>query len=120
MLKMSSSDTHAFCSLTHSLIVCLSEFTREPVLNSTGGRDHHIVGTLALLGGGIQGGQIIGATTDLGMLSQPIDLATGAVSTAGEQVTHAHVARTLLQGIGIEDDIGDFRAPPVTALLETA
>lgn len=106
--------------LDHTTIVCLSEFTREPVLNSSGGRDHHIVGTLALLGGGIQGGQIIGATTDLGMLSQPIDLATGAVSTAGEQVTHAHVARTLLQGIGIEDDIGDFRASPVTALLETA
>ena len=54
------------------------------------------------------------------MLSEPIDLSIGAVSAAGEHVTHAHIARTLLQGIGIEDDVGDFRVPPVPALLETA
>ena len=106
--------------LDHTTIICMSEFTREPLLNSTGGRDHHLVGTLALLGGDIQGGRVVGATSDLGMLSQPIDLDTGQVSAAGETITHAHIARTLLHSIGIEDDIGDFRAPVVPALLETA
>ena len=106
--------------LDHTTIVCMSEFTREPLFNSTGGRDHHIVGTLALLGGGIQGGRVIGATSDLGMLSQAVDLETGAVSEAGESITHAHIARTLLHGIGVEDDVGDFRVPPVRALLELA
>ena len=103
--------------LDHTTIICLSEFSREPVLNSNGGRDHNLMNAMALLGGPIKGGQVIGQTTDVGMQSQAVDLQTGAVSSGGERITNEHVARTLLHSIGITDDIGEFRQSPVTALL---
>ena len=106
--------------LDHTTIVCMSEFAREAVLNSNGGRDHNLINSMLLLGGGIRGGQVIGATTDLGMLAQPVDLATGQLSESGELMTNEHVARTLLASIGIDDDIGDFRQSPIQALLERA
>ena len=61
----------------------------------------------------------MGASTDLGMLASPVDLVSGAVSPTGELVGNNHIARTLLHSIGIDDDIGDFRADPVRALLES-
>ena len=56
------------------------------------------------------------------MLAQPVDLKTGALdlSSSGELIGNNHIARTLLHGIGIEDDVGDFRVEPVLALLEDA
>lgn len=106
--------------LDHTTIVCFSEFSRTARLNSNGGRDHNLVNSMLLLGGGIRGGQVLGATTDAGMLAQPVDLATGAVSGAGELLTNNHIARSLLHSIGVEEDVGDFRAPPIPALLEGA
>jgi hypothetical protein len=106
--------------LNHTTIMCFSEFSRGPELNSNGGRDHHLINAMLMLGGGIKGGQVLGATTDLGMMASPIDLATGAVSPVGELVGNNHIARTLLHSIGIEEDIGDFRANPIAALLEDA
>ena len=32
-------------------------------------------------------------------------------------ISHEHIARTLLHRLGVTDDIGDFREPPITALL---
>jgi len=108
--------------LEHTTIMCFSEFGRTAELNSNGGRDHNLINAMLMLGGGIQGGQVIGATTDFGMLAQPVDLKTGALdlSSSGELIGNNHIARTLLHGIGIEDDVGDFRVEPVLALLEDA
>ncbi len=106
--------------LNHTTIMCFSEFSRAPELNSNGGRDHHLINAMMMLGGSIKGGQVLGATTDLGMMASPFDLATGTVSAMGELVGNNHIARTLLHSIGIEEDIGDFRANPITALLEDA
>ncbi|MEC9389298.1 MAG: DUF1501 domain-containing protein [Myxococcota bacterium] len=103
--------------LNHTTIVCFSEFSREPLLNSNGGRDHSLINSMVLLGAGIKGGQVLGASTDLGMLASPVDLASGAVSPTGELVGNNHIARTLLHSIGIDDDIGDFRVDPFRALL---
>lgn len=104
--------------LDHTTIVCLSEFSREALRNSNGGRDHNLINTMAMLGGPIRGGQVIGETTDEGMQAQAVDLATGEVSGSGDLLTNEHVARTLLASLGIEDDIGDFRQPSIGALLE--
>ena len=106
--------------LDHTTIVCFSEFARTTRLNGNGGRDHNLVNAMLTLGGGIRGGQVLGATTDAGMLAQPVDLTTGALSGAGELITNNHVARSLLHGIGVTEDVADFRAPPVAALLEEA
>ena len=104
--------------LDHTTIVCASEFNRSPALNATGGRDHATTNSMALLGGGIAPGRVLGATHPLRMAGQAIDLETGAVDTeSGTQVEHAHVGRTLLHSIGITDDVADFRVPHIPALL---
>jgi hypothetical protein len=49
--------------LDRTLVLCMGEFGRTPTINPAGGRDHWPVGfSLALAGGGIRGGQVIGAT----------------------------------------------------------
>ena len=103
--------------LDHTTIVCASEFNRSPALNATGGRDHATTNSMLLLGGGIRGGTIIGATHPIRMAGQAVDLATGAVDEAGTQIEHAHVARSLLHSIGITEDVADFRVPHIPALL---
>jgi len=106
--------------LNHTTIVCFSEFSREPLLNSNGGRDHNLINSMVLLGAGVKGGQVLGASTDLGMLASPVDLLSGEVSPMGELIGNNHIARTLLHSIGVDNDIGDFRVEPVRALMEGA
>jgi uncharacterized protein (DUF1501 family) len=49
--------------LEQTLVLCMGEFGRTPKMNPTGGRDHWPNGfSLALAGGGIRGGQVVGAT----------------------------------------------------------
>jgi hypothetical protein len=49
--------------LERTVVLCMGEFGRTPKINPTGGRDHWPNGfSLALAGGGIQGGQVIGET----------------------------------------------------------
>jgi len=50
--------------LDSTLVVCGGEFGRTPQLNNLGGRDHWPHGfSVALAGGGIQGGKVIGETS---------------------------------------------------------
>ena len=49
--------------LDHTVVMCAGEFGRTPTINATGGRDHWPHGfSVALSGGGIQGGRVIGET----------------------------------------------------------
>lgn len=50
--------------LDSTLVVCAGEFGRTPWLNAAGGRDHWPHGfSVALAGGGIRGGRIVGQTS---------------------------------------------------------
>jgi hypothetical protein len=50
-----------------TLVVCLAEFGRTPKINGSGGRDHWGgVFSVALAGGGVQGGRAIGASDSIG------------------------------------------------------
>lgn len=50
-------------TLHRTIVLCTGEFGRTPRVNLAGGRDHWPNGfSLALAGGGIRGGQVIGAT----------------------------------------------------------
>jgi hypothetical protein len=54
--------------LESTLLVWMGEFGRSPVINPQSGRDHHNQAFAAVLaGGGIRGGQVIGATSRDGM-----------------------------------------------------
>lgn len=50
--------------LDSTIVLCGGEFGRTPAVNGVGGRDHWPHGfTVALAGGGIAGGRVIGATS---------------------------------------------------------
>ena len=53
--------------LDETLIVVMGEFGRTPKLNTSGGRDHWPrVFSVAMAGGGVQGGRIIGSSDAVG------------------------------------------------------
>ena len=53
--------------LERTLVVWMGEFGRTPKVSARGGRDHYPRAfNVALAGGGVRGGQVVGATTDDG------------------------------------------------------
>ena len=54
--------------LDETLVIWGGEFGRTPMSEQSGGRDHNPNGfTMWMAGGGVRGGQIVGATDDLGL-----------------------------------------------------
>jgi hypothetical protein len=86
--------------LEQTLIVCMGEFGRTPKINANGGRDHYPKVTSAVLaGGGIGGGQVIGATDEDGMAitERPIamqDLLRTVAVRLGVDPDETHVTDT--------------------------
>src|SRR5262249_12322098 len=69
-----ASDLKQSGDLSSTLIVIVSEFGRTPgELNARGGRDHHrLAMSAAMIGGGIKGGRVIGATdSEGGVVDRP-------------------------------------------------
>src|SRR5207253_762070 len=53
--------------LARTLVIWMGEFGRTPRINANTGRDHFpLAFNVALAGGGVRGGQVIGATNDAG------------------------------------------------------
>ena len=102
--------------MDHTVIVGFSEFMRTPILNDRGGRDHWLTNSCFLLGGNVKPG-VIGASSDIGMSPQPVDLTTGEVSSDGEIILPEHVLRTLMVDAGITEDEDDLRVEPIAALM---
>ena len=77
--------------LEETLLVVMGEFGRTPKLNTSGGRDHWPrVFSVALAGGGISGGQIVGSSDSVG--EGPKD----------RPVTPADLASTIYTLLGID------------------
>jgi hypothetical protein len=54
--------------LSSTLVVCMGEFGRTPKINANEGRDHFArAWSLAMAGGGVKGGRVVGATSGDGM-----------------------------------------------------
>src|SRR5579871_1479450 len=76
--------------LDSTMIVGMGEFGRTPKVNPAGGRDHWPqCWTILMAGGGIKGGQAVGASDDIG--AAPKDRPT----------TPAQVAATVYQALGV-------------------
>jgi len=84
--------------LDETLVVCAAEFGRTPMEQGKAGRNHNPYGfTVWLAGGGVRGGQVIGATDEIGLRA--------------EQDPH-HVKElhaTILTAMGIRSDDLFFR-----------
>ncbi|MDB5335339.1 MAG: hypothetical protein JWN70_958 [Planctomycetaceae bacterium] len=79
--------------LDSTLVVWGGEFGRSPEAQDGKGRDHHALGfTMWMAGGGVQGGQTIGATDDIGLK---------AIDTPYH---FRDIHTTILQLMGLEQD----------------
>ena len=77
--------------LDRTLVVWGGEFGRTPMTEGTNGRDHNPYGfTMWFAGGGVKGGQVIGATDEFGL-------------KAVEDRVHVHdIHATILHALGLE------------------
>jgi hypothetical protein len=79
--------------LDETLVIAMGEFGRTPKLNTNGGRDHWPrVFSVVLAGGGVRGGQVIGASDRNG--ESPQD----------RPITPTDLARTIYTLLGIDPD----------------
>ena len=106
--------------LDHTTIVGFSEFSRTALINAFTGRDHSLTNACFLAGAGIKGGQVIGRSSDMGMMPVPLDLVTGADDPEGEIVRPEHIIQALYHDIGVNDDPADLRVEPLMPLLKNA
>lgn len=86
-------DLHERGMLDETLVVAMGEFGRTPKLNTGGGRDHWPrVFSVVLAGGGVRGGQVIGASDRIG--ESPME----------RPITPADLANTIYRLLGIDPD----------------
>ncbi len=102
--------------LDHTIVVAFSEFSRTPMLNPRGGRDHSLTNACVLAGGGIARGKLIGASSDVGMTPQEINLVSGALDPEGVVVRPEHIWQALFEQAGLTDE-PDLRVSPLTAIF---
>jgi hypothetical protein len=77
--------------LQSTLVVAMGEFGRTPTVNRDAGRDHYArVFSMAMAGGGVKGGQVVGASDPRGM------------EVAARPVRPEDVAATLYRQLGID------------------
>ncbi len=88
--------------LDETLVLIGGEFGRSPESQGSKGRDHHNLGfTMVLAGGGVKGGQVYGATDDIGLraVEKPVhfrDLHTTILHQLGldqEALSYLHLGR---------------------------
>src|ERR1043166_4907478 len=104
--------------LDSTLVLWGGEFGRSPEAESGKGRDHHNLGfSMWMAGGGIKGGQVVGATDAIGLraIENPVhfrDLHTTILHQLGldqSQLTYPHLGRnerlTFVEGRVIEQII---------------
>ncbi len=76
--------------LDNTMIVGMGEFGRTPKVNPAGGRDHWPqCWTILMAGGGIKGGQVIGASDDI------------AAAPKDRPTTPAQIAATIYRALGV-------------------
>ena len=91
-------DLKASGDLAQTLIVVMGEFSRTPgPLNGRGGRDHHKYAmSVAMLGGGVRGGRVIGATDNNG------DQIVAPGWKAGRPIFPEDIGCTIYSALGID------------------
>ncbi|HZI12082.1 MAG TPA: DUF1501 domain-containing protein [Myxococcus sp.] len=101
--------------MDHTTILVFSEFARTPLINSTGGRDHHLCSSCLLMGAGIKHNFVFGKSGDIGMSPGTFDLRTGAADPSGENIFPEHVIATVLASAGLDYSI--TRVDPLRPIL---
>lgn len=101
--------------MDHTTVLVFSEFSRTPLINASGGRDHHITNSCMLLGKGVKHNVVFGKSGDVGLSAGLIDHRTGLPSPTGSQILPDHVIATVMAAAGIDSSF--LRVEPLTGLL---
>lgn len=101
--------------LDHTTMLAFSEFSRTPLINSAGGRDHHISSSALLIGAGIAHNTAFGSAGDINMAPGVIDRKTGQTDANGVNILPEDVIATVLAAAGVDYSI--TRTTPLDALL---
>lgn len=95
-------------------LVVLSELGRTPRMYN-GGKDHWPVTSAMVIGAGVTGGVVIGATT-AGSEAVAVDLQTGLASEGGVKPMYSHLGAGILRLCGVEPR-GYFEVPAFDAFV---
>ncbi len=82
-------------------VLVLSEMGRQPVLNNQSGKDHWPITSALLVGSGVVGGRVVGATDDT-LAPVAVDLASGELDEGGEVLRPGHLIATLAAGFDLD------------------
>ena len=95
------SDLKAAGTLSETLILVVAEFGRTPRLSAAAGRDHFLLQSAMLAGGGVKGGKVIGATNADG--SAVTEFGWGGSGGSGPRyVRPEDLVATSLSALGID------------------
>ena len=102
-------------ALDRTLVVVASEMGRTPVINGGEGKDHWPTTSALVVGGGLSGGRVIGAT-DGSLTGRGLDRASGEVDDRSERLSSADFVGSLLQHLGLDAQDELPGCSPVEAL----
>ena len=102
--------------MDHTTIMVFSEFSRTPLINASGGRDHHLCSSALLMGAGFKHNTVFGKSGDIGMAPGRVNLKTGELDpNNGENILPEHVIATVLASANL--DYSYMRVEPLRGLL---
>lgn len=90
--------------LDETVVAVLSEMGRTPKLNVSSGKDHWNVTSALIFGAGVAGGRAYGGSGEM-LESLPVNLATGDVDPAGDQIQFGNLAAGLLELAGVDASV---------------
>ena len=102
--------------LDETVIVVMSEMGRTPQLNDGEGKDHWPYTSALVMGPGLTGGRVIGATDEF-YYGVPIDFDTGEQWRDGLDLTVGNLGATLVQLGGVDPEQYLPGVPAITGVL---
>jgi hypothetical protein len=107
-----------------TVVVVLSEMSRTPKYNESGGKDHWPHTGALFLGGGLPGGRVLGGTDSLAE-SVAVDLETGRVDPSGELLKYDNFVAGILEALDVDPEewlpgVAPFRGLTADGILSGA
>jgi uncharacterized protein (DUF1501 family) len=90
--------------LSTTTILVASEMGRSPLMNALGGKDHWPFTSAMLVGAGVRGGRVMGASNGQ-LIGEKVDFATGSQSASGAVLDIANLHAGLLAAFDIDPDL---------------
>ncbi|HAA57616.1 MAG TPA: transcriptional initiation protein Tat [Myxococcales bacterium] len=104
--------------IDYTTIMCCSEFSRTPILNASGGRDHWLANASLLVGAGVPHNKVVGATSNSGFNPMTVDPITGEPADGGVIITPTRIFASIMQAAGYQ--YNQFRVDGLPCLMDTA